>query len=250
VRFRTPNAGRAVVLGAALLLPSCQQKMADQPYYRPYEETDFFPDHRSVRPLEPGVITRTQLLDDNPLISGLSAKGKQVHQAPKSNVSPDYPPPTVALGAPDHPDNYVDAFPWKLTADDMKRGQERYQIFCIECHGALGNGRGKIVERGFLNPPSYYPIESLKEDGLSRGFGRWGLKVPLYDVPGGGVHAPVGYIFEVITKGYGGMPSHSQQIPPMDRWRIAAYVRALQLSQYATAAELPADAQKALGGKP
>ena len=95
------------------------------------------------------------------------------------------------------------------------------------------------MERGYLKPPSLHT-------DLSRGFQRRGQKVPLRD-------APVGYYFEVITQGYGAMPSYASQVAPEDRWKIIAYVRALQLSQGARLADLPEGqreaARKALGGE-
>ena len=160
-------------------------------------------------------------------------------------ASPGTPRETkTGPGLPNKVENFVTAFPFQVTEADLKRGQERYQVFCVPCHGPLGNGRGKIVERGFLEPTSFHltavnPDEAGLRDrqrgenpaaiplGYSRGFAFYGLRVPMRDVP-------VGYIFEVITKGYGGMPDYASQIPPADRWRIAGYIRALQLSQGAT----------------
>ena len=128
-----------------------------------------------------------------------------------------------------------------MTEADLKRGQSLYTVDCALCHGAAGYGNGKIAERGFLRPPSYHLDPDGKEmdwstlgqdgkprhtelpPGTSRGFFRYGMKVPLKDVP-------VGYIFQVITWGYGGMPSHEVQLQnPADRWRVVAYIRALQL---------------------
>ena len=96
--------------------------------------------------------------------------------------------------------NYVDVFPFKMTEDRLKRGMERYTIFCTPCHGTLGDGNGKIVERGYLKPTSYYGENS-------RGFGRYRIKLPLKD-------APVGYYFEVVSKGFGGMPDYSSKFRP------------------------------------
>jgi mono/diheme cytochrome c family protein len=122
---------------------------------------------------------------------------------------------------------------------DVRRGQERYQIYCVPCHDPVGNGRGKIVERGFLAPPNFHLDNS-------RGFAFYNLRVPLREVP-------PGYIFEVISKGYGGMPDYASQIPIADRWRIAAYVRVLQLSQNVDRTKLTpeqkAELDKALGGQ-
>ena len=103
-------------------------------------------------------------------------------------------------------------------------------IYCVVCHDPLGMGRGKIVERGYTQPPSYH-IERLR-------------------------NVAVGHFFEVITNGYGSMPDYKQQIPPRDRWAIAAYIRALQLSQHFPARDVPADLlaeqgkQDQAGGRP
>src|SRR5205807_6422555 len=121
-------------------------------------------------------------------------------------------------------EEYVNAFPVSITKVDLERGRERYTIFCSVCHDAAGTGHGKIVERGYTMPPSYHT-------DYSRGLARRGVKVLLRDVP-------VGYIFEVISKGYGAMPDYATQVPPADRWRIAAYVRTLQYSQHAPVEDL------------
>lgn len=94
----------------------------------------------------------------------------------------------------------------------LRRGQLRYNIFCANCHDRVGTGRGMVVQRGFPQPPSYHT------DRL-RG-------------------VPVGYLFDVITNGFGRMPEHGSLISPEDRWAIVAYVRTLQLSQYASSSVL------------
>jgi mono/diheme cytochrome c family protein len=106
-------------------------------------------------------------------------------------------------------------FPMPVTADVMARGQERFNVFCSPCHGKTGSGNGMVVQRGFRAPPSYH------EDRLR--------------------NAPVGYFFDVMTNGFGAMQDYSSQVPVADRWAIAAYIRALQLSQRATVADVPAN---------
>ncbi len=101
----------------------------------------------------------------------------------------------------------VDYFPIQITPADLARGQQRFNIFCSPCHGRLGDGHGMIVSRGLLQPPSYYDPRLIK--------------------------APVGHFFDVMTNGYGAMYSYASRVPPDDRWRIAAYIRALQLSENA-----------------
>jgi len=253
----------ALLLGAALTLTACQQRMAHPPEYRPLQETSFFADRRSSRPLEEGVVHRGQILDDDPLASGLSAAGKQPQTVQILNDDGTPRETKTGAGLANKVENFVTAFPFQVIEADLKRGQDRFQIYCVPCHGPLGNGRGKIVERGFLEPTSFHtsPVNAdeaaLRERqfganpaaiplGMSRGFAFYGLRVPMRDVP-------VGYIFEVITKGYGGMPDYRSQIPTADRWRIAAYVRVLQMSQTVDPAKLPpeqkADLDKALGGQ-
>jgi mono/diheme cytochrome c family protein len=232
---------------AALAFAACQQRMAHPPYYRPLQETNFYPDHRSSRPLEDGVVHRAQILDDDPLASGLTAQGKQPQTVSILNEAGAPVDTKTGPGIPNKPDNFVTAFPFQVTSDDLKRGQQRFQIYCVPCHGTAGNGRGKIVERGFLEPPSFHtrPVDHDEQVfrerrgdnltgqmapgrplpvGFSRGFNFYQVNVPLRDVP-------VGYIFEVISRGYGGMPDYAHQVSVIDRWRIAAYVRTLQLSQ-------------------
>jgi len=243
------------LIGTLMIVPACQQKMADQPYYRPYEETSFFPNKQSARPIVEGTVHRAQRLEDDPLVSGLTPAGR------KRSLDRERLRTEEGEAAADKkwalaPANYVDKFPFAMTASDIRRGAERYGVYCIECHGVMGNGGGKIVERGFLRPPSYHtvkleptePEETLEElrghpRGYSRGFARWGQKIELDKVP-------VGYIYEVITNGYGVMPQLATSIPPADRWRIAAYVRTLQFSQNSKLADLPpevrAEAEKAL----
>jgi mono/diheme cytochrome c family protein len=106
----------------------------------------------------------------------------------------------------------ADRLPVPLTRQLLVRGQERYDIYCSPCHDRLGNGQGMIVRRGFSPPPSFHD-ERLRL-------------------------APIGHFFIVMTEGYGTMPDYAAQVPPHDRWAIAAYIRALQLSQHATLAEL------------
>jgi mono/diheme cytochrome c family protein len=104
-----------------------------------------------------------------------------------------------------------------MTEAVLKRGQQRYTVFCSICHGLTGQGDGRIVQRGFTRPPSY-------SKDLSRYYQLRGEKRLLIDVP-------VGHIFDVITRGFGAMPDHAEQIPVRDRWAVAGYVRALQYSQ-------------------
>jgi len=107
-----------------------------------------------------------------------------------------------------------DGLPLPLTPELIERGQERYNIYCTPCHSRVGNGAGMIVQRG------YRPAGNFHEDRLR--------------------NAPLGHFFAVITNGYGAMPEYASQVTPEDRWAIAAYVRALQLSQNAKQSDVAA----------
>ena len=112
---------------------------------------------------------------------------------------------------------FVDTFPFPVTKEVLERGQQRFNIYCAPCHDRLGTGDGKIVRRGYRHPPSYH-IDRLRQ-------------------------VPNGYIFDVISNGFGAMPDYAMQVHPRDRWAIVAYIRALQLSQNAPLSAVPADAR-------
>jgi mono/diheme cytochrome c family protein len=129
---------------------------------------------------------------------------------------------TVARGQlRDDPQRYTgkvngadaDVFPFPVDAAMMARGRERYDIHCSPCHGRTGQGDGMVVRRGYRRPPTYH------QDRLR--------------------NAPVGHFFDVMTNGFGAMPDYAAQITVDDRWAIAAYIRALQLSEHATIADVP-----------
>ena len=115
--------------------------------------------------------------------------------------------------------------PFPLTREVLERGQERFNIYCAVCHARTGEGDGPVVRRGFSRPPSYH-IDRLRQ-------------------------APLGHFFDVMTNGYGAMPRYDAQVSVNDRWAIAAYIRALQLSRNATINDVPADkrAQLENGGQ-
>lgn len=187
--------GRAlgIALLAATALTGCFQKMGNQPAYDPYEESEFFANRSSARPLVEGTVARGTLRHDDHLYTG--KRGTQV----------------------------LDAFPFPITAQILDRGEERFNIYCSMCHGRTGEGDGMIVQRGYKRPPSLHT-----PDLKSR---------------------PVGYYFDVMTNGFGVMPSYAPQVPAEDRWAIAAYIRALQLSQSATVMDIPpAELQKLEAG--
>jgi mono/diheme cytochrome c family protein len=263
------------LVALALVAGGCQQKMAEQPFHKPYEPSDFFKDGRSARPLEPGVVHRGQANDASPLVTGLTQEewGRFYAKAAQPKAKDPQPLPVTpiedrenAIGAPrfdprvpTNPKVYVDEFPFAITAADLKRGQEKYTQICAACHGPLGNGKGKIWERGYLKPTSFHTTkvevngdaEPAESGGIplghSRGYARWRVDLPMREVP-------VGYFYEVISKGYGGMPDYSVHLKPDDRWRVIAYIKVLQLSQHAEVGKLPeavrGQVEAKAGGKP
>jgi len=117
-----------------------------------------------------------------------------------------------------------EAFPDGITQADLERGQQRYDIYCAPCHDSVGTGNGMIVQRGFDKPTSFH------DDRLR-------------------VSPPV-YFYSAMTNGCGAMPSYANRIDPPDRWLIAAYIQALQLSQHAELSDVPeAERSKLEGSK-
>jgi mono/diheme cytochrome c family protein len=115
-------------------------------------------------------------------------------------------------------------FPFPITRADLERGRERYNIYCSPCHDYTGTGHGMIVQRGFPQPPSYM-LPRLRQ-------------------------APVGHFYQVMTNGIGAMYSYSARVTPADRWRIAAYIRVLQLAGGATMQDVPQAARQKLTQAP
>lgn len=176
----------------------CRYDMQDQPRYKAYKKSDFFADGRASRDLPDGTVPRGQLRSDKALYTGK-----------KENADPNAPVLTTTDAAGNtliasFP-NDIEEFPVPVTAELLDRGEQRYKVFCIVCHGPVGNGDGMIVRRGFSKPPTY------NDDRL--------------------IKAPVGHFYDVITNGQGKMNGYASQIPVADRWAIVAYIRALQISQ-------------------
>ncbi|MGA0333255.1 MAG: c-type cytochrome [Kiritimatiellia bacterium] len=163
-----------------------RKAMYDQPKYEPLEATDFFGDRRSARPLIEGTVAQGQLRLNDHLYLGLEEIDGDFRQAQN--------------------------FPFEITAEDLDRGQEMYNIHCSVCHGKSGHGNGMVVRRGYKAAPSYH------RDVLR--------------------NAPPGYFYGVIMNGFGQMMSYSHQIPVEDRWRIVAYIKTLQRSQFAKVEDL------------
>lgn len=179
-----------------LLLAACDN-MANQPRHDPLEESQFYSDRRSARPVPAGAVSR-----------GSNAPGfAGVGQA--SGLQGEMNSPRSANG------ELLDSYPFPVTLEVLKRGQERYNIYCSPCHGYTGDGQGIVVQRGFTPPPSFH-IDRLRQ-------------------------APAGYYYEVIRDGFGQMYAYAYRVPSSDRWAIAAYIRALQLSQNATQEDIPAN---------
>lgn len=170
-------------LAALAALAGCHRDMYDQPRLEPLEENAFFDDGRASRPLVPGVVVYGAPPADSVLVTG-RVNGE-----------------------------LTDELPMELNAALLKRGEQRFNIFCSNCHGLSGDGDGMIVLRGYRKPPTYH------SDRL-RGM-------------------PIGHFFDVATNGFGVMPSYASQVPIEDRWAIAAYIRALQLTQYARLDDVP-----------
>jgi mono/diheme cytochrome c family protein len=168
--------------------------MRDQPKLQPDEPTNLFANGTSSQVPVQDTVAQGFLRDDPELFTGKDAKGNDVTQ-----------------------------FPFSITKQDMARGQERFNIYCAPCHGQLGNGEGVVVQRGFVQPPTFH------QDRLR--------------------NAPVGHFYDVITNGLAPMPSYANQIPPRDRWEIIAYIRALQFSQNVNVKDLtPAEQQAVQAG--
>ena len=181
-----------------LLSAGCRYDMQDQPRYKAYKESTFFPDNRASRDLPDGTVARGKLKENKAFYTG-----KVDNPNPNAQVqtTTDASGNTLVSSFP----NDIDEFPIPVTKELVDRGQERFNIYCIVCHGPTGNGDGMIVRRGFPKPPTYH------DDRLR--------------------NAPVGHFFDVITNGWGKMNSYAYQVPPADRWAIVAYIRALQTSQ-------------------
>jgi hypothetical protein len=197
----SPRVSVALVAGVLTLATGCRKEdMSDQPkFYKPYKQTDQFADGTTARPIPEFTVARGHLELEKDVFLGMKA-------------GPD--------GKYDVPIDYI---PMTLTHEDMLRGQEKFDIYCAVCHGKLGDGAGMVVTRGMIRPPSLVRTDHPPTDpaALARE-----INVQ---------RAPVGHYFDVMTNGYGAMYSYNDRISVGDRWLIAAYIKALQLSQDADA---------------
>ena len=190
-KSRLNMAGLVICLAAIFSVSACRQDMHDNPRLQVYEEG------ANRQPPE-GTVARGSLALDV--------------AAPKTAT----PGQVGSVGE--------DGFPFKLSADAetrkkeireiLDRGESRYNITCLPCHGKLGDGNGMVAMRGFRHPPTYH------QDRLR--------------------NAPTSHFYDVMTNGFGAMPSYAEVLTPEDRWKIIAYIRALQKSQDAKAGELSA----------
>ena len=187
-RLKLSKAAAGAGMAALLLIAGCRQDMQDQPKVISQRGSEMFFDHRGARPQVVNTVARGQLHDDSYFYTGViqGANGYREEQ----NVMP---------------------FP--VTLDVLRRGQERFNVYCTPCHSRVGNGLGEIVQRG------YKPAANLHD------------QVRLTQ--------PISHYFYVMTHGYGAMPDYSAQLAPEERWAVAAYIRALQLSQAATEQDVP-----------
>ncbi len=177
-----------------LLLAGCRSDMQNTPKAKTFRASRFYDDRLTARPLISGTVPNSGLADDELRYNG------------------------------DINGRLVTTFPFPVTREVLKRGQDRFNIFCAPCHGRLGDGEGMIVQRGFRRPPSYH-IYRLR-------------------------NAPVGHFYDVITHGFGSMYDYADRVAPRDRWAIIAYIRALQFSQNAPDSELPDQDRNQLAGVP
>ncbi|HKX84301.1 MAG TPA: cytochrome c [Pyrinomonadaceae bacterium] len=172
--------------------------MQDQPRYKVYKKSDFFTDGMSSRPPVEGTVARGQLKDDKAFYTGkIDNPNPNVQVQTTTDASGN----TLVSSFP----NDIDEFPMPVTKELIDRGQDRYNIYCIVCHGPNGSGDGMVVRRGFPQPPTYH------DDRLR--------------------NAPVGHFFDVMSNGWGKMNSYASVLPAADRWAVVAYIRALQASQ-------------------
>lgn len=177
---------------ALLVVAGCRQDMHDQPKMFPQRGSNLFADHRGARPQVMNTVARGQLKEDSYFYTG------------------------VTQGANGYREEH-DELPFPATMEVLKRGQERFNIYCSPCHSRVGNGLGEIVQRG------YKPAANLHDQVR--------------------VSQPLSHYFYVMTNGYGAMPDYAAQLTAADRWAVAAYIRALQLSQNAKESDAPSGAQ-------
>ncbi len=200
-RNRKDGARRVVTIGrmaagagvlALMFVTGCRQDMHNQPKIIPQRGSEIFADHRGARPQVVNTVARGQLREDSYFYTGV-VQGANGSREEKNLM------------------------PFPVTLDVLRRGQERFNIYCAPCHSRVGNGLGEIVQRGYKPAANYHDQVRLSQ--------------------------PISHYYYVMTHGYGAMPDYSAQLTPEDRWAVAAYIRALQLSQAARVADVPSGVQ-------
>jgi hypothetical protein len=178
------------IIGCARERPSSQSpihlnpNMDSQEKYKPQSQSRFFADRSAMRSPVPGTVARTELRDDDEYYLGKDGDGK-----------------------------FISRLPIETNMVLLKHGRERFDIYCSPCHSRIGDGRGIMIKRGYVPPPSFH-TERIRD-------------------------LPDGHIYDVISNGIRNMPAYAHQIPVEDRWAIVAYLRALQRSQNATVEDIP-----------
>lgn len=197
------SASIAILLGFVLLVSCTRQHpsekppvhlnrdMDNQPKYKAQAESKFFYDGATMRTPVAGTVARGNLRDDDIFYKGRYADGRFAKKAPV-----------------------------EITKQLLDRGRERYDIYCAPCHSRVGDGRGIMVNRGYVPPPTYHS-ERIRE-------------------------MPDGEIYDIITNGVRNMPSYRHQINPQDRWAVIIYLRALQRSRNATIEDIPAELRESI----
>jgi mono/diheme cytochrome c family protein len=151
------------------------------------------------------------------------ADGREARPIPPGTIARDEMSDTDPFHTGVSNGQFLETIPTGVDLNLLQRGRDRFDIYCSPCHGRMGDGNGMVAQRGFRAPANFH------SDRLRS--------------------APPGYIFQVITNGYGAMGDYADQIAVNDRWAIVAYLRALQLSRNATVADVPADARGQLGAE-
>ena len=193
-----------LILIIALLMTSCYRgkpsedppihvnpNMDSQEKYEAQEESQFFEDGSAMRPPVAGTVARGELREDDAYYRGKNKDG-----------------------------SLITKMPVEITMELLQRGRERYNIYCAPCHDQTGSGKGIVVKKGFLPPPSMH-LDRLRE-------------------------SPDGHFYDVISNGIRNMPSYKHQIPVADRWAIVSYVRALQRAQNAASKDVPEELREGL----
>ncbi|HLK56255.1 MAG TPA: cytochrome c, partial [Chthonomonadaceae bacterium] len=223
---RKPGALRqtALLLGSVtvglIVLTGCHTDMWVQPKPKPQAESDFFADGVSSRPPVPHAVARGDLRTDDAYWRG--ATGREVVAGQPAGLKYINEIPDAVYNAPEFKSDSKETSLVKI----LKRGQDRFNIFCSPCHSRVGDGEGMIAKRGLnaamgKRPPGNYHTDRLRK-------------------------MPLGYFYDVMTNGYGTMTPRAFQVEHNDRWAIAAYIRVLQLSQNAQPADLTPDDQNKL----